>query len=57
MMNICEGVNAYGNDLHKYRYQSIIKDTGTGQLSKSQCIRMIRAGRLQRAGKIGCRYN
>lgn len=56
-MNICEGVNAYGNDLHKYRYQSIIKDTGTGQLSKSQCIRMIRAGRLQRAGKIGCRYN
>jgi hypothetical protein len=51
------GKKRYCNDLHKYRYLSMIKDTGAGRLSKSQCLRMLRAGRAQRAGRVGCRYN
>lgn len=47
----------YCNDLHRYRYKSWIEDNQPGRLSKAQCLRMTRAGRSQRAGKIGCRYN
>jgi hypothetical protein len=47
----------YCNKLCRYRYLSIKKDSGTGSLSKAQSLRMVRAGRQQRAGKIGCRYN
>jgi len=46
----------YCDDLHKYRYLSIQNDVPK-PLSKSQSLRMTRAGRSQRAGKVGCRYN
>lgn len=47
----------YCNGLHKYRYLSIKNDTQVGKLSVAQCLRMTRAGRSQRAGRVGCRYN
>lgn len=47
----------YCNDHCKYRFLSIKNDNQPGKLSKAQCLRMTRAGRNQRAGKVGCRYN
>lgn len=46
----------YCNELCKYRYLSIKNDKPTGY-KIAQNNRMIKAGRKQRAGKIGCRYN
>lgn len=46
----------YCNDLCKFRFQSIQNDK-VRPLSISQHLRMARAGKAQRKGKIGCRYN
>lgn len=48
----------YCNELCKYRFLSLKNDIGPGgRLSKAQGIRMVKAGRAQRAGKIGARFN
>lgn len=46
----------YCNELCKYRYLSMKKDTAT-RLSIAQQKRMHRAGAAQRKGKLGVRYN
>ena len=46
----------YCNELHKYRYISIKNDVPL-KTKKAQNIRIERAGRKQRSGKVGCRYN
>ena len=46
----------YCNDFCKYWYHAIKRDS-SGSLSKAQVLRMTRAGRSQRAGRVGCRYN
>jgi hypothetical protein len=46
----------YCNSLCSYRYKSII-NTKYKKLSKSQCLRMSRAGEKQRKGKLGVRFN
>lgn len=40
----------------EYWYNAIRKDD-VSKLSTAQCLRMVRAGRNQRAGRVGCRYN
>jgi len=46
----------YCDDLCQYRYLSIKNDKHKKR-SISQDLRMLRAGRKQRSGKIGVRYN
>ena len=46
----------YCNDTCSYRYISMNKET-VRPYSKSQSLRMVRAGRAQRSGRVGCRYN
>jgi hypothetical protein len=45
------------NDHCQYRYNSIKNDKGSGRFRHAQFIRMVRAGRAQRQGRVGCRYN
>lgn len=46
----------YCSDLCKYRYNSYINDSPS-KFSLSQHLRMMRAGKNQRKGKIGARFN
>jgi hypothetical protein len=44
------------NGLCKYRYNSV-KNEKITSCSHAQQLRMCKAGKKQRQGKIGCRYN
>ena len=46
----------YCSDLHRFRYLSIVKDKPK-RFSKSQHLRIARAGKAQRQGKISVRFN
>ena len=44
------------SDLHRYRYKCI-KNNNPQKVSVSQCLRMARAARSQRLGRVGARFN
>lgn len=46
----------YCSDICSFRYKSI-KNDGVKKFSVSQHLRMQRAGRSQRLGRVGCRFN
>jgi len=46
----------YCDDLCNFRYLSIKNDVPSKRRI-AQSLRMSRAGRSQRAGRVGCRYN
>lgn len=51
-----KGRRKYCSDNHRYRYHSMQNDR-PAKFSVAQHLRMARAGRKQRAGKIGVRFN
>lgn len=46
----------YCSELHRYRYLSIVNDKPR-KFSRSQHLRIARAGKAQRKGRVGVRFN